>query len=130
MAQDARLSVLPTDSAWTLLGIRPLRQWVARYTGLSIGDTEKERDVLELLHRLRLDLQRISELPFRHLSASERKRVLLAMALQRRPKALLFDGWNETMDARDRAAMGELLHETAETGVAVIVSSRIQPSAE
>jgi len=125
--QDARLAVLPTDRVWTLAGLRGWNVLAKRLLGVTLPTSAIEERRLEVMTRLRLNPTRTANLPFRDLSAAERRRVLVCAALLSEPRALLFDGWDEVMDRADRAAIAELLNEKLDEGLILFVSGRRAP---
>lgn len=126
--QDARLSVLPTDRVWTLLG---LNSWAYRSKNLVGYRPEKsshDQAASVMLERLRLNIDRVAGLHFRDLSGTERRIILLGAALLQRPlETLLIDGWDETMNTHCRRAAVQLLREKVEQGLSVLVSARHYP---
>ncbi len=125
--QDARLAVLPTDRVWTLLGIRGISVHLRQATGVRLAPSADENRAIELMRRLRLDADRIAELPFRELSSSERRCVLLTRALLESPQVLAVDGWDEQMDGPTRGAIVEVLSGFLSSGGSVLLSSRRYP---
>lgn len=125
--QDARLAVLPTDRVWSLLGLSSFKLRLRLATGKELAQSKEENRAADLLKSLRLDPGRIAELPFRDLSATERRGVLLARALMTTPDLLLVDGWDEQMDGPSRRAIGALLRKKMDQGLAVLLSSRRYP---
>lgn len=130
LPQDSRLCVLPTDEVWMVLSLSPWALRTQRLTGWRWKISEREERAHQLMLKLRLDPDRISLLRFRSLSTSERRRVLLCSALLSNPELLLFDGWDEMMDARDRKAIAAVLDEKMAEGMAVLASSRRTPLAD
>lgn len=125
--QDARLSVLPTDRIWTILGLSSWRHHAEQLLGLKPDKSPRDLHAHALMGRLRVDLGRVAALPFRDLSITERRVVLLARALLNRPSLLLLDGWDETMDGHGRRAIVQLLQEEAKNGLSVVLTSRHRP---
>lgn len=125
--QDARLAALPTDRTFNLVGLRGWPQWLYQITGLRLPSPPFEEEIGDLLLRLRLDPDRINGLLFRDLSLSERRSVLLASQLRKRPKFLLIDGWDEMTDDHGRNALVEVLRPYLEGGMGLLVSSRRSP---
>lgn len=125
--QDARLAVLPTDRVWSLVGLSGLGVRLQQATGRRPSLSEDETCSVELLRRLRLDPDRLAELPFRDLSATERRCVLVAQALLMSPEILVIDGWGEQMDGPTRRAVAEVLRERISAGLCVVLTSRRYP---
>lgn len=125
--QDARLAVLPTDRVWSLLGLSGFKIRLKQLTGARIAQTAAELRSLDLLKNLGLDPERVAEMPFRELSATERRCVLFARALLADPDVLLIDGWDEQMDGASRKVIGEVLREQMHRGLAVVLASRRYP---
>lgn len=127
LPQDARLSALPTDDVWSLLGLNgwPIR--LERAIGFRPPKSEGEQEAERLLSRLRLPPARIIPMRFRSLSMAERRRVLLCSTLLRKPRILLLDAWDEMMDGRDRLAISAVLDEEMANGMAILASARRAP---
>lgn len=125
--QDARLAVLPTDRVWTLVGLSGMSVRLRQAMGTQLTPSADENRAIELMKRLRLDADRIAELPFRELSATERRCVLLTRALLSNPEVLALDGWDEQMDGSARRAIGEILTDFLRAGGGLILSSRRYP---
>lgn len=124
LPQDARLSALPTDEVWSLLGLNGWALGLGRTLGIRPQKGEREQEAERLLSRLRLPPSRVIPMRFRSLSTAERRRVLLCSVLLRKPRFLLFDGWNEMMDNRDRLAISAVLDEELANGLAILASAR------
>ncbi len=118
---------MPTDRTHNLVGLRSWPLVIKRATGLKIPKTPDEEKIRDLLVRLRLDPDRVSSMPFRDLSTSERSSVLLAAQLQRSPRFLLIDGWDEIIDDHGRNAWVEVLGEHMASGMGLLISSRRPP---
>ncbi len=125
--QDARLAVLPTDRVWSLLGVSGLMVRLRQWGILRTSHMADENRAISLMQRIRLDPDRILELPFRELSATERRGVLLTRALLADPEVLAIDGWGEQMDGPTRRAISELLKEKQKEGLSLLISSRRYP---
>ncbi len=125
--QDARLAVLPTDRVWTLLGLSGFSVRLRQVTGVRPSPSADENRTIELMTRLRLDADRVAELPFRELSATERRCVLVARALLEKPKVLAIDGWDEQMDGPARRAILDVLAEFLDSGGGLLLSCRRYP---
>ena len=130
LPQDTRLCVLPTDDVWMVLSLNPWALRSQRSMGWRWKLSEHEERAHRLMRQLRLDPERIALLRFRSLCTSERRRVLLCAVLLTNPELLLFDGWDEMMDARDRKAIAAVLDERMAEGMAVLASSRRTPLAD
>lgn len=125
--QDARLAALPTDRVWSLVGISGLGVRLQQVAGTRWPTSESEDRATVLMERLRLSPDRLAELSFRDLSATERRGILLCRALLSSPSVLLFDGWDEMTDGPTRRAIADLLRERMQEGLSVIFSSRRHP---
>lgn len=125
--QDARLSVLPTDRVHTVVGLNGWALQAERLVGIRPAPSDAEQATTALLEQLRLDSKRIAHLPFRDLSAAERRRVLLCAALQSNPAVLFFDGWDEVMDGADRRAIASVLNNRLQSGLILVLSGRRLP---
>lgn len=125
--QDARLTALPTDRVWSLVGISGLGVRLRQVAGTRWPASESEDRASLLMERLRLAPDRLAELSFRDLSACERRGILLCRALLEDPPVLLLDGWDEMTDGPARRAIAEVLTERMREGLSVIFSSRRYP---
>lgn len=125
--QDVRLAVLPTDRVWSLIGLSGLGVRLKQTIGKRHALSADEQRSISLLRRLRLDPDRIAELPFRDLSSTERRSVLIARALLSSPEIISIDGWDEQMDGPSRMAIANVLQEHIASGLAVILASRHYP---
>jgi ABC-2 type transport system ATP-binding protein len=79
------------------------------------------RDINELLDVL--SLRTCARTPWRRLSGGEQQRVLLALALLGRPRALILDEPTAGVDPEGRAVIRELLRAERERGVAILVTT-------
>jgi ABC-type glutathione transport system ATPase component len=125
--QDARLAVLPTDNVWSLVGMRGWRVRAQQLIGQRFPLSAEEERAVALMKALRLDPVRLVELPFRELSVTERRSILLVRALLRNPLVTVLDGWDEQTDAPTRRATADLLRQKMLEGMALILSSRQLP---
>ncbi len=125
--QDARLAVLPTDQVGALVGLVGWRATARRWFGISPAPTAEEKRIAGWMSRLRLDPSRLAHLPYRELSATERRSILICRSLLAQPKLLIVDGWDEMMDAHGRAALADILREEMKSGLALLTTSRTYP---
>ncbi len=125
--QDSRLAALPTDSVWSILGLRR-RDFIARrLLGHHRRPSDGEKTASRLLLRLGMHLDRIFDRPVSTLSAGERRRLVCVAALLRRPRLLLIDGWEEFSDPVLRGQLVDLLEEQCREGMTLLVSARHYP---
>lgn len=127
LPQDARLAALPTDSAWTVLGLSRRRLSLRRLVSFGWGLTENERSAAQTLERLGVHFPRIFDLPFSSLSGGERRCVILAAALSTFPSTLLMDAWDEVADRGQRQRIRAELARHQARGMALIIASRRFP---
>lgn len=128
--QDARLAALPTDTAWSVLGLSRSRLALRRVIGFEWARTPEEQTVEETLSRLGIDLRRIFDLPFSALSGGERRCVILAAALRASPATLLIDAWDEIADRAQRRRIRAELTRHQARGMALMIASRRFPALE
>jgi ABC-2 type transport system ATP-binding protein len=79
--------------------------------------------IVEVAHRLELDLAVLGPRPFRNLSGGMKQKLLLAVALAARPSLLVLDEPTASLDARARARLLELFDEQVGPEVTVILCS-------
>jgi ABC-type molybdenum transport system ATPase subunit/photorepair protein PhrA len=84
-------------------------------------DAEQHRVAETMLARLRL--QPLAGRPFLALSFGERRKVLIARGLVRRPDLLILDEVWSGLDAAFRGVLGELLDELVAAGTTVVMIS-------
>lgn len=125
--QDARLVALPTDRVWSLLGFSGLGVLTQGLVSARWPASASEDRARALMKLLLLDPDRLAELSFRDLSATERRGVLICRALLQDPEVLLLDGWDEMTDGPRRRATGQLLRERMRSGMSVLLTSRRYP---
>jgi peptide/nickel transport system ATP-binding protein len=109
VAQDPRWSVLPSDTLGSLLRAQSEQ-------GITRGEA--------LLPAVYLDAKRLRPLPFHALSASERVRVLLCLALAGTEDVIAFDGFGESLSPVEERATWALLHQEANQGRKVLIAAR------
>lgn len=114
--QDPRLVVLPTDTLTTLR------------RGAEFDNAPSPLgSFLELLAELHVDADRLKHVPFLDYSASERRRVLLALAFRARPSLLVIDGAEETLSAVEEASLLLLLNKYRSAGTRFLLTGRRLP---
>lgn len=97
------------------LTVRENLDFAVRASGASI---ETAQGALE-----RLGLVPLAETPHGRLSAGQKRRLALAIALARAPKLLLLDEPHAGLDAEGRTVLDEVLGATAQEGRTVLVAS-------
>lgn len=113
--QDPRLVVLPTDGVGTLLR-------TAEQDG---PKPDPQRPAIELLlSRIGLDTERLRSLTFRDLSASERHRLLLCLALRKGPHLLLYDGFGEVLSPEEQEAVLQIIVDRQASGMSLLAAAR------
>ncbi len=125
--QDSRLAALPTDNAWSILGL-PRHTFLARRLfGFSSSGSPKEKRAEALLHRLGFRFSRMFDRPLSNLSSGERRSLLVVAALLGRPETLLIDGWEEYSDPVLRKHLVSVLEDERARGMKLVVSARHFP---
>jgi ABC-2 type transport system ATP-binding protein len=100
-----------------------LRATVDEYLHLAASLSAADRgDVTELARRLMLDVNACLKTPFHKLSGGMKQKLLIAVALARRPALLVFDEPTASLDPPARRSFFEMLAEVADD-TAVIISS-------
>jgi heme ABC exporter ATP-binding subunit CcmA len=97
------------------LTVRENLRFAARSTGTepSAADAALER----------LGLERLGDVTHARLSAGQRRRLALAVALSRKPRLLLLDEPHAGLDAEGRAVLDEMLREAGPEGHTVVLAS-------
>lgn len=91
--------------------------------GFGLGYAERDARVAELMRRLDLPAERLMDASLLRFSGGMQQKVILARWLLLDPKVLILDEPTKGVDIGTRAAIADLLRETAAKGVAVIVVS-------
>lgn len=118
--QDPRLAVLPTDTVAGLLAEAERRR-------SRTGDRGRVRELIEeLARRLSLELPRLRPLDLRDLSGSERRRLLLLVAVLERSATIVLDGLLEELSDGEATLVLELLEELRSSGRAILAFSRAE----
>lgn len=115
--QDPRLIVLPTDTLATLR------------RGVEFEDrAPRERPFFEILAGLDVDADRLKHVPFLDFSASERRRVLVALALCARPSLVVIDGARETLTTTEEAKLLAIMTDYRSKGTRFLMTGRARPA--
>lgn len=100
-----------------------LRATVDEYLHLAASLSGADRQIVqELAQRLSLDLSLCRKTPFYKLSGGMKQKLLIAVALARKPALLVFDEPTASLDPPARGSFFEMLAEVADE-TAVIISS-------
>jgi ribose transport system ATP-binding protein/rhamnose transport system ATP-binding protein len=96
---------------------------LSAYNGLGLGYRGREKQAAELLEKLGLPKERLLDSSMLNFSGGMQQKIIMARWLLMRPKALMLDEPTKGVDIATRAAIYEILRETAASGVAVVVVS-------
>ena len=91
--------------------------------GFGLGYRERDARVAELMRRLDLPAERLMDASLLRFSGGMQQKVILARWLLLDPKVLILDEPTKGVDIGTRAAIADLLRETAAKGVAIVVVS-------
>jgi ABC-type sugar transport system ATPase subunit len=93
------------------------------HQGFGLGYGAREKRTAELLEKLGLPRERLSDSSMLNFSGGMQQKIIMARWLLLSPKALMLDEPTKGVDIGTRAAIYEILRETATSGVALIVVS-------
>jgi ribose transport system ATP-binding protein/rhamnose transport system ATP-binding protein len=92
-------------------------------SGFGLGYGARQRQAAELLEKLGLPEERLLDSSMLNFSGGMQQKIIMARWLLLNPKALMLDEPTKGVDIATRAAIYQILRETAASGVALVVVS-------